>query len=225
MSSDFRFSINSLDGTCEENIRIDNLVIAGWTGRDREALEEHIAELGELGIPRPETTPVYYRVSVSRLTQSPRIEVSGTQSSGEAEFVLLQHAGCLYVGVASDHTDRNVETYNITVSKQMCDKPIAVGLWPWAEVSEHWDVIRLRSWIGENELYQDGTVAAMLDPHEIIAGYAPDGLLDGTLMLCGTLGAIGGIRPSHRFTFELDDPHLRRRIGHSYEMTSLEVSK
>ena len=35
--------------------------------------------------------------------------------------MLVQAGGRLLVGVGSDHTDRKVETYNITVSKQMCD--------------------------------------------------------------------------------------------------------
>ena len=43
--------------------------------------------------------------------------------------MLIQSGGTLYVGVGSDHTDRKVETYNITASKQMCDKPIAPELW------------------------------------------------------------------------------------------------
>jgi hypothetical protein len=39
--------------------------------------------------------------------------------------VLLASGGKTYVTVGSDHTDRKVETYGVTVSKQMCDKPIA----------------------------------------------------------------------------------------------------
>ena len=41
---------------------IDQAVIAGWTGRDPVARDKHIAELEAIGIARPATTPIYYRV-------------------------------------------------------------------------------------------------------------------------------------------------------------------
>ena len=80
----------------------------------------------------PATTPVFYRVAAARLTMAGVIECSGGRSSGEVEFLILQTAGRLWVGVGSDHTDREVEAYGITVSKQMCDKPVASEFWPLA---------------------------------------------------------------------------------------------
>ena len=53
---------------------IDELVIAGWTGRDRAAVEKHIVELEALGVQRPSRTPVFYRVSASRLTTAESVE-------------------------------------------------------------------------------------------------------------------------------------------------------
>jgi hypothetical protein len=41
----------------------NNLVIAGWTGRDEVALKKHIRELEEIGVRPPKTTPIFYRVS------------------------------------------------------------------------------------------------------------------------------------------------------------------
>jgi hypothetical protein len=208
----------------EQVVEVANLVIAGWTGRDQEALEKHIVELEEMGIARPASTPIFYRVAATRLTTAPAIEVSGGESSGEVEFVLLRHAGELFVGVGSDHTDRKVEAYGVTVSKQMCDKPIAATLWPWDEVKAHWDQITLRSWIDGDVAYQDGSVTAMRTPDDLIARYAPAGLEEGTLMFCGTLAAIGGIRAAGRFSFELGDPVLNRRIRHGYDIAELEIA-
>src|SRR5579864_3414202 len=91
------------------SVRVDRLVIAGWTGRDKAAVEKHIEELAVLGVKRPPTTPVFYRASAARLTLDDEIEVLGETSSGEVEFVLLQHGGRLWVGTGSDHTDRQVE--------------------------------------------------------------------------------------------------------------------
>ena len=114
---------------------VTNAVIAGWTGRDAEAVEKHIVELEKLGVQRPASTPIFYRVSAARLTTADKIEVLGDQSSGEVEFVLLQAHGKLWVGAGSDHTDRKVETYNVSVSKEMCDKPVAREFWPFEEVA------------------------------------------------------------------------------------------
>ena len=89
---------------------IGELVIAGWTGRNREAMENHIAELEAIGIARPKSVPVFYRVAASLLTVADEIQVSGGHSSGEAETVILNLGGRHYVGVGSDHTDRQAET-------------------------------------------------------------------------------------------------------------------
>lgn len=208
-----------------ERIAVRQAIIAGWTGRDREALERHIEELEAIGVKRPASTPIYYRVAASRLTTQGRIEASGGASSGEVEFVLLRTGGRLLLGVGSDHTDREVETYGITVSKQMCDKPLAPELWDFEEVEGHFDALVLRSWAvgtGGRALYQEGPVAAMLPPLDIVAGYA-GGLPEGAAMFCGTLAALGGIRPAARFEYEIDDPVLGRRIAHGYDVVELPV--
>jgi hypothetical protein len=208
---------------------VRQVILAGWTGRDRAAQEKHIAELELLGVRRPPATPVYYRVSSSRLTTCDSIEVTGTDSSGEVEFIMLQTRGSLWIGVGSDHTDRKVETYNITVSKQMCDKPIAREVWRFDELSDHWDSLVLRSWAvteGHRRLYQEGNVSAMLHPLDLIAGYVPEGgsLNEGTAMFSGTIAAIGGIQSAARFEFELEDPVLKRRLVHGYDIHSLPVT-
>lgn len=200
-------------------VAIDRAVIAGWTGRDPALVEKHMAELEALGVARPPSAPVFYRVSAARLTTAEEIEVSGTDSGGEVEFVLLRHDGRLWVGVGSDHTDRAVETYNVTVSKQMCDKPVASRFWDYAEVAPHWDRLVLRAWTGKGAsaaLYQEGPVSAMLAPEDLIARFGDGELADGTLIFGGTLPAIGGVRPTENFTFELEDPVLGRTIRHGY---------
>ncbi|MGC2776162.1 MAG: DUF2848 domain-containing protein, partial [Bradyrhizobium sp.] len=174
----------------QQQITLSRLVIAGWTGRDPVARDKHIAELEELGIARPATTPIYYEVAARRLTTADSIEVSGGESSGEVEFVLVKSGGRLLVGVGSDHTDRKVETYNITVSKQMCDKPVAPELWLVDEVAAHWDQLLLRAFatiVGERVLYQEGTLSGMLAPVDLIARrYGDAGLPEGTAMFGGT---------------------------------------
>jgi hypothetical protein len=211
--------------TRRTEVTINDAVVAGWTGRDAAAVEKHIRELEALGVKRPATTPIFYRVSAARLTTGDTIEAVGESSGGEVEFVLLQHDGKLWVGTGSDHTDREVEKYGVTVSKQMCDKPMAPTFWAFDEVAPHWDRLLLRSSLvesGKTARYQDGSVAAMIDPRDLIKRYTGGGpLSEGTLMFCGTLAAHGGVRPTREFAFELEDPVLGRKIAHAYRVRTL----
>jgi hypothetical protein len=224
---DLAFTIDAQDTTTPLTMPIDQAVLAGWTGRDPVARDKHIAELEAIGIARPATTPIYYRVSARRLTTTDSIEVSGGDSSGEAEFFLFGWQGRIFVGTGSDHTDRKVETYSVTVSKQMCDKVVAPVLWELEEVAGHWDQMILRSfaWIdGARVLYQEGTLDSILPVRELIRrGFGDKGLPDGCVMFGGTFAAIGGIRPASRFEFELVDPVLKRMIRHAYDVIELPV--
>src|SRR5258706_5586403 len=159
----------SVAGT-PRNIGISSLVIAGWTGRDRAAVEEHIAELGAIGVKPPRTIPCFYRLGANLLTTAAELEVVGEDSSGEVEFVLISAPDGIHVGVGSDHTDRKVESYGITVSKQMCPKPVGRTLWRLDEVEDHWDRMQLRSHVtrkGKRVLYQEGAVSGMLAPRDV----------------------------------------------------------
>lgn len=215
-------------GTTDREVTISQAVIAGWTGRDPAAVQKHIKELEELGVKPPATTPIFYRVSAARITTAETIEATGTASSGEVEYVILQTGGKMWVGVGSDHTDREVETYGVTVSKQMCDKPIAMSFWAFDACAPHWDKLMLRSYIPEKSgrvLYQEGAVAGMLSPADVIGRYTNGGkaLAEGTLMFCGTFAAKGGIRPAPRFDYEIEDPVLGRKITGGYAITTLPV--
>jgi hypothetical protein len=224
---DLGFTIDARDTTTPLTLPIDRAVMAGWTGRDPVARDRHIAELEAIGIARPATTPIYYRVAARRLTMADSIEVSGGETSGEVEFVLIGWEGRIFVGVGSDHTDRKVESYSVTVSKQMCDKPIASVLWELEDVAGHWDrmILRAFAWIdGARVLYQEGTLDSMLPVEELIhRGFGGARLPDGCAMFGGTFAAIGGIRPASRFEFELEDPVLKRSIGHGYDVIELPV--
>jgi Protein of unknown function (DUF2848) len=224
---DLTFTIDALDATTPLTLPIDQAVIAGWTGRDAVARDKHIAELEAIGIARPASTPIYYRVAARRLTTADSIEVSGGDSSGEVEFVLIGWQGRIFVGLGSDHTDRKVEAYSVTVSKQMCDKVMAPVLWEFEDVAGHWDqmILRAFAWIeGARVLYQEGRLDSMLPVAELIQrGFGGRRLPDGCAMFGGTFAAKGGIRPASRFEFELEDPVLKRSIRHAYDVIVLPV--
>jgi hypothetical protein len=208
----------TLDGH-RELVVVETVIIAGWAGRNRDAVEEHIRELEAVGVPRPSSVPVFYRVSASRLTVAAEIE-STSASSGEVEAVLLRHGGRTWVGVGSDHTDREVESYGVAISKQLCDKPLAGEFWAYDDVAGHWDELTLRAWVDGDVLYQEGSLSGLLPAAELMSRAQPP-LRDGTLMFCGTLPAIGGIRPAASFTYELADPRLGRSIKSAYRMRRL----
>lgn len=209
-------------------IEIKQLVIAGWTGRDKGSVEKHIAELAAIGVGRPRAVPMFYRVAASLLTPEREVEVIGESSSGEVEFVLVSAPDALYVGVGSDHTDRKVEAYGVTVSKQMCPKPLGSELWPFADLDAHWDRLVLRSHVtrgGRRTLYQEGEVSRMLAPRELIEGFSGAVFLaPGTAMFCGTLAVRGEIGGGERFDIELHDPVRNRSLRHEYAVRALAIA-
>ncbi len=200
-------------------MNISELIIAGWTGRDEAALRKHIKELEEIGVKPPKTTPIFYRVAASLFTHAGEIQVSGPDTSGEVEFVLMRTENDLRVAVGSDHTDRKAETIGVSLSKQLCAKPVSTQSWRYDEVKPHWNRLTLRSWT-DGELYQEGPVTAMRSPEDLMGRYP---LRPGHAMFCGTLAAKGGIRGGERFRMELEDPVLKRKLSHEYRVKVLPV--
>ncbi|MCH1993636.1 DUF2848 domain-containing protein, partial [Achromobacter xylosoxidans] len=100
--------------------------------------------------------------------------------------------------------------------------------WRLADVADYWDELVIRSYIVENGaevLYQEGPLASLRTPRDLIAGYTGGAatLPEGAGMTCGTVGAIGGIRPSAEFTMELFDPRRQRSLRHRYHVEILPV--
>lgn len=204
-------------------LTINSVTVAGWTGRNMEAVQYHIDELAELGIAPPSQVPLYYRVSNALLTQENTIQVLGSGSSGEVEPLLVRSNGKTYFGLASDHTDRDIETHSVAASKQACAKPIATELWDFDEIKGHLDDIALKCWIeedGREILYQEGTLANIRPLAELCEGA---GFANGTAMLCGTFAAIGGVRPARAYRMEVSDPTNGKTIALSYGVLKLPI--
>lgn len=209
------------DGPVE--VTVTNCVVAGWTGRDKAAIDHHIEELAEIGVPGPSTVPLYYRVAVEQLTQGGHVQVIGGDSSGEVEPVLVATETGLYLTVGSDHTDRKVETYSIAVSKQMCPKVLGTTAWP-VSLDDDLDglVLEAKATIkGQDEAYQSGTLALIRPLKDLVDGYG--GLKPGTVMLCGTVPVTGGIRPAERLSISITDPAKGRSLAHAYDIETLPV--
>jgi hypothetical protein len=221
------FQRHSKRGQDRIELRPETLIVAGWTGRDEAALRHHIEELAAIGVPRPSSVPVFYRIGTANLVQATRLQVLGPHTSGEVEPVIVALPDGLWLGLGSDHTDRKAETLGIALSKQLCAKVLGGTLWPLDEVADHWDDLVIRAFAtidGQRVPYQDGRLAAMRTPADLMArAGAAAGLAPGTIMFCGTVGAIGGIRPAARFEMTLEDPVLGRSMAHGYDIEALPV--
>lgn len=204
-------------------ITIDHLFVAGWTGRDAAAVQHHIDELANLGVAPPSEVPLFYRVSNALLVQATEIETLGEATSGEVEPLILRHQGKVYLGLASDHTDRELEAHSVAASKQVCLKPVCSQLWSFDAVKDVLDDLILCCQIFENGQwvdYQTGTLAH-IRPLQDLLDLAE--LPENAAMLCGTLGAIGGVRPAANYRMSLRDPQANREIAFEYTARSLPV--
>lgn len=207
------------------DLEIERVYNAGYSGRDQEAVQAHIDELVEEGIPEPENVPEIYELGPHTTAIDPEsIRVVGSDTSGEAEFALLRAGGETYVAAASDHTDRDLETRSIQESKQIAPNVLSRRVWRFDDVREHWDEIELRAWNwidGERTLYQDTTLAAVLPPEDILdtARERFDGPLQGVAILSGTVATVtGDISPGIRFEVELHDPVRDRSLSLGYDV-------
>jgi hypothetical protein len=205
------------------------MVNAGYVGRNQEEVRRHIDELAEKGIPGPETTPTLYPVVCKAMVTDSEIEVYGHKTSGEVEYVLLVASEKeVYVGLGSDHTDRHLEELDIPRAKQICPNVISQKVWPLAEVENHWDDLIIRSKVvkGGNEvLYQEGRLALILNPAELtdfVRSKVP-GPLENIVIYSGTLGMLTGeFVFGERFSAELVDERLNRRLDLSYEIRPID---
>ena len=198
----------SADGTDEVMFDCEHLILAGWSARDEASVRGHMAELAEHGVPPPSTFPLFYRVSATLVSQTDRLEVLGPHTSGEIEYVIVAMDDGLWVTVGSDQTDRKAEQYGVALSKQLAGKVLGRTLWRLDELRDRWDSLMLRAHVvinGERVLYQEGALALMRTPDDLIQRYGA-ALKPGTVMMSGTLNAIGGIRPAARFEMQLQDP-------------------
>lgn len=201
------FRLHAVDTGRDLAFEPKRLIVAGYTGRDTEAVQEHIDELAAIGVPPPPSVPAFYDLDPGLLTTAPTVQIAGDNTSGEAEPVLIRHGGRYYLGVGSDHTDRDLERTDIARSKAACPKPFAdrVLTLPDDPSALDWDAIALASTVDGVD-YQRGTLAALRTPADLLARMADTlGELAGDLIVFGgTLPLLtGAFRPGTRWRAEL----------------------
>lgn len=220
-----RFTLETKEGKRDLEFQIKRMVNAGYVGRDQEEVRRHIKELANKGIPGPKSTPTLYPVVIHALTTESEIEVYGHDTSGEVEYVLLvEDEKTTYVGLGSDHTDRDLEQKDIPRAKQICPNVMARIIWPLEELLDHWDDLEIQSQVtkeGEEILCQKGRLELILDPKRLIDFVRSkiEGSMDGMVIFSGTLGTLtGGVPSGEQFTAKLVDPKLDRELSLRYRI-------
>ncbi len=223
-----QFDCLSDGGGTMRQVDIDTLIVAGWAGKDKATLQAHIAELEEQGIKTPQEIPHFYRIGPNLLTQASSINVVGKGSTGEVEAFAVHLDDGLWVGLGSDHTDRKVESISVSLSKQVCPKPVGTTLWKFDDIADHWNQLIVRSFVvnnGRRQTYQEGPLVQNRDLSELILLYRKRGgtFSAGTAMFCGTLPAKIKLTFFDQFELELYDPVLDRSISHCYAIHPLPI--
>ncbi|KAA9162669.1 DUF2848 domain-containing protein [Amycolatopsis acidicola] len=182
----------------EERLALEpvRLIVAGYTAKDEESVRAHIAELADIGVPPPATIPAFYDLDPALLTTDPVVEAGGGRTSGEVEPVVIRHRGRYFLGVGSDHTDREREREDIGGSKAACPKPVGdVVADLGADLSGvDWDGLRAESFVDDRP-YQKGSIAALRHPAELIERMSVATGVSGAadlVLYCGTLPLLGG---------------------------------
>jgi len=218
-----RLSVVRESGSREEvDLRGFACFAAGYTGRDREAIDRHIEELEEHGVPPPRRVPCCYPLLPHLLAVNPAaVDVYGSGTSGEIEPVLLVLDGRpLYVAVGSDHTDRDLEKQSVPVAKQLCWKVVSGEAWPFDEVARQWDHLELQSQ-SDGELYQSANLTAMLPVEELVATVPQERRTDRMVIFCGTVPLVAGLKFGAHFSGSLRDPARGRSLEIGYDVRVL----
>lgn len=210
---------------------VKRMVNAGYVGKSSEAVEAHIEELKRRGVPHPPSVPMVFPVLSHNITTGNQIEVIGSKTSAEAEYVLLLDGENVFVGVGSDHTDRDLESQSIMKSKQICRNVMSQNVWKYEDVKSGWDHLLIQSWVratdrDEEILYQKdslGTIISATEIMNLVRSKIIDGREDGLVIFSGTVPILTSeIICGSYFRSELVDSRLQRTLACEYQIKKLE---
>ncbi len=207
-------------------LEYERVFAIGYAGRNIEKTMEHIKELErDLGVPAPKKIPTIFQCGNYVLTQEKDLAFLGKKTCGEVEYVIVIKDGKIYIGLGSDHTDRELEAQSVPKAKQICAKPICPVLWDYEELKDHWDDVSLNSWqtVDGRELpYQKGTLADIL-PVDTILGELNSrvGNINNCVIFSGTVPVLDGFHYGSNFRYEMVDEVLGRKLASDYNVIAI----
>lgn len=221
--SHISFTLHKNGGTSALELDYQNLFIIGYAGRNMEKTLEHIRELErDLGVPAPKKIPTIFQCSNMLLTQEAAVHFVGEKTCGEVEYIIIKKGDHIYIGIGSDHTDRELEAASVPKAKQVCPKPIGVDVWDYADVKAHWDSIRVESYQtvdNQEVMYQRGTLADILPPEKILSELSERlGDIGDCVIYSGTVPVLNGFKYGTNFRCELTDDTLSRKLTLGYDV-------
>lgn len=137
--------------------------------------------------------------------------------------------------MGSDQCDRELDPLFPDKPKQMCPHPIASVAWPYEEIREHWDELRIYSEAqvrGHTVPIQDTTIDTQVDVEYLLTMDNVKTLPDAMILYCGAAPflteSIAAAIETHdlppetahgtadQFLVRLHDPVLDRTIEHQF---------
>ena len=151
------FTVQGKNGEKPLELNYERVFAIGYAGRNIEKTMEHIKELErELGVPAPKKIPTIFQCGNYVLTQEKKLAFVGEKTCGEVEYVIVIKDKTIYIGLGSDHTDRELEAASVPKAKQICAKPICDTVWEYEDVKDHWDRASFLADIGRNGSFISG---------------------------------------------------------------------
>lgn len=231
--------IQSEQGTEERSIPIGSMGGARFASRDIEGMRKQLDDVLARGLSATKTNPSIFRIGRYLLTQATKFEVQGPLTGGECEVVAIRDGDEILVSVGSNQCDRELDPLFQDKPKQMCPHPIASTAWPYSEVRDHWDRLRVYSHVvagGHTVPLQDSTVSVLVDLEFLLTMDVVRSLPDPMFLYCGATPFLDAaaemvqrlalpeetaLGVGEEFLVRLHDPVLDRTIEHRHRAIPL----
>ena len=231
------FNIESKAGVTPRTFEVGSVAGARFTARDvdglRQQMDEQLAKEGHFSS-ATHTNPSIFRITRYLLTQDTEFEVQGTMTGGEGEVVAIRDGEDIFISAGSDQCDRELDPIFPDKPKQMCPHPVATTAWPYAEVRDHWDELRIQSTVtvqGHAVPLQDSRLEALVTLDYLLDMPSVRSLPDVAFLYCGSSPFLDSAEEAVKehnlspfttwgvgdaFSVRLYDPVLERSIEHDF---------